>query len=402
MTRILVDDKTKPNNSNVKVAQSLSRCGMNIRVWVSYVISAAIQKDCSEAFQGPLPGTRANAGALSLLTESTPADWGPDLVTFPSAYEALVWITQKFQGGHNREVNREWLRQLQTVKMDREQTLEQYLSAKWTLYSNLVGNNSTIDERDLHKAVVDCLPVELAGGSSGLYSQCVGKSRDEILAILRGHAFGLGFNDQIPRPAPKANHVRPDTPAAQSKSPRRSSRVRCWECGENGHVRAQCSKWTASNGPTAPAPSRPLQLVADRNSEPCVSLNVLQPLPGSPSSEDWIIDTGATVHVVNDITLLQNQTVFAEPLPLQLATAGSKGGIVATGSVCILTPEGRPLWLHNVQCVPDATANLFSVNASERDGIDLIPGQKGHYVGVSGPGDWECRVVREGGLFVLK
>ena len=178
MTRILVDDKTKPNNSNVKVAQSLSRCGMNIRLWVSYVISAAIQKDCSEAFQGPLPGTRANAAALSLLTESTPADWGPDLVTFPSAYEALVWITQKFQGGHNREVNREWLRQLQTVKMDREQTLEQYLSAKWTLYSNLVGNNSTIDERDLHKAVVDCLAVELATGSSGLYSQCVGKSRD--------------------------------------------------------------------------------------------------------------------------------------------------------------------------------------------------------------------------------
>ena len=144
---------------------------------------------------------------------------------------------------------------------------------------------------------MDCLPTELAAGSSGLYSQCVGKSRDDILAVLRGHAFGLGFNDQIPRPIPKANHVKPDTPAVQSKSPERSPKLRCWECGEHGHVRAQCSKWTASNGPTAPAPSRPPQLVANRNSEPCVSLNVLQPLPGSPSSEEWIIDTGATVHV---------------------------------------------------------------------------------------------------------
>jgi hypothetical protein len=39
-------------------------------------------------------------------------------------------------------------------------------------------------------------------------------------------------------------------------------------------------------------------------------------------SEEWLIDSGASVHNVNDYTLLQNPTVYSEPRPLQLATDG--------------------------------------------------------------------------------
>ena len=110
MTALLVNDETKPNNSNVKVAQPLQRSGNNVRVWVSHVINAGIMKECQEAFQKPMPGTKANAAALSLLTSSTPEDWGSAIVSQPSAYDALIWITTKFQGGYNREINKEWLR----------------------------------------------------------------------------------------------------------------------------------------------------------------------------------------------------------------------------------------------------------------------------------------------------
>ena len=151
MTALLDSDQTKPNNSNVKVAQPLQRNGSNTHVWVSHVINAAIMKECQEAFQNPLPGTRANAAALYLLTSSTPEDWGPAIVSQPSAYHALVWITTKFQGGHNMEINEEWLRQLQTVRMTRDETLDEYVQAKWTLYENLVGNCAPVNRKVLNK-----------------------------------------------------------------------------------------------------------------------------------------------------------------------------------------------------------------------------------------------------------
>jgi len=407
MTALLDSDQTKPNNSNVKVAQPLQRNGSNTHVWVSHVINAAIMKECQEAFQNPLPGTRANAAALYLLTSSTPEDWGPAIVSQPSAYHALVWITTKFQGGHNMEINEEWLRQLQTVRMTRDETLDEYVQAKWTLYENLVGNCAPVNRKVLNKAIVDCLPLELAAGSSGLYALCVHRSREEVMEILRSHAYGLNFNDQVPRPAPKGLHVgmsgKPGGSAAEPpKSPKAPPRMRCWECGEYGHVKAKCRKWETAGESTDPTISRPPEPTRRTGDVPYVSLNVLQTLAGCPSCEEWIVDTGATVHVVNDVSILQNPTLYSEPMPLQLATEGGKGGIVASGSVCLLNSEGKPLWLHNVQCVPDATVNLFSVNASERDGVELVTGHKGHYVGIMGPTDWECRVARESGLFVLK
>jgi hypothetical protein len=93
------------------------------------------------------------------------------------------------------------------------------------------------------------------------------------------------------------------------------------------------------------------------NKTPLVTHNVFSSYDTSSCSEDWLIDSGASVHLVNDISLLQNTTVYAEPRALQLATSGAKGGIVAAGSVCLLSSEGRPVWLHNVQCVPEASTN---------------------------------------------
>ena len=102
-------------------------------------------------------------------------------------------------------------------------------------------------------------------------------------------------------------------------------------------------------------------------------------------AEEWLIDSGASVHLVNDVSILQNMTVFSEPRPLQLATEGARGSIVASGSVCLLNQEGKPVWLHNVQCVPEASSKLL-----------------GAYVRVEGADGWMCRVQEEHGLYNLK
>jgi hypothetical protein len=109
------------------------------------------------------------------------------------------------------------------------------------------------------------------------------------------------------------------------------------------------------------------------------------------------------VHIVNDYTLLQNPTVYSEPRPLQLATEGVQSAITATGSVCIINSEGKPLWLHNVQYVADANTNLISLSSGIRDGVKFIPREDtGAYCAMQGPADWECRLHEKHGLYFLR
>jgi transposase InsO family protein len=139
------------------------------------------------------------------------------------------------------------------------------------------------------------------------------------------------------------------------------------------------------------------------NVEAKVALNICEHRDAVGQSEEWLIDSGASVHIVNDYTLLQNPTVYKEPRPLQLATEGVQSAITATGSVCIVNSEGKPLWLHNVQYVANANTNLISVSSGIRDGIKFIPREDtGAYCAMQGPADWECRLHEKHGLYFLR
>jgi hypothetical protein len=99
--------------------------------------------------------------------------------------------------------------------------------------------------------------------------------------------------------------------------------------------------------------------------------------------------------------LLHYPTVHARPIPLHLATSDATGGIVATGSVCLLSSKNVPLWLHHVQCVPSATFNILSVSAALRDGAVFSTGNVGAFIAVSGPNSWSTCVSAEKGLYFI-
>jgi hypothetical protein len=88
----------------------------------------------------------------------------------------------------------------------------------------------------------------------------------------------------------------------------------------------------------------------------------------SPTNLAWLLDSGASIHLVNNPRYLHNLVVYQSPRPLHLATRDAVGGIIAKGSVCLLDARGSQLWLHDVQCVPTATTNIISVTAAIKDG----------------------------------
>jgi hypothetical protein len=134
----------------------------------------------------------------------------------------------------------------------------------------------------------------------------------------------------------------------------------------------------------------------------CISLNVFTPTSHGAISSSWLVDSGASVHLVNDLSLLHNPVMHAQPLPLHLATSDAKGGIIASGSVCLVNARQEVMWLHNVQCVPSAHSNLLSVTGAIQDGATFLTDTAGGYTALRGPDGWSGRISRSTGLFFLE
>lgn len=64
--------------------------------------------------------------------------------------------------------------------------------------------------------------------------------------------------------------------------------------------------------------------------------------------------------------------------------------------------EGKGLWMHSVQCVPQASTNLMSVSAAIRDDASFAPQDNAAYSHVTSPNGWEYRIAEQFGLYVLK
>jgi len=401
LTQGLDDDKTQPSTATVKVSQPLQPDGLNLSTWLYDTINCGITKNCVEAFKKPMPGTKANAAAISLLTSGTPGEFHAEITACSSACEALTWVCSKFQGGYNRSINNEWLRRFTQEGMTREETLEQYVQRKVNLFRSLQANHHPLCLEDLPKYIIDGLPAEFNHGKPSLYAPCAAATPAVILQTLRLQAHGIGFNDLRPRPDPKAaKAVIPDTDSTE-KLGRGRGRPRCWECGKLGHIGKDCQKRKKEGTSGAGEACKPQKLPV-KTEVPLVTHNVLSSPRTASCTEDWLIDSGASVHLVNDVSLLQNMTAYAEPRALQLATAGANCGIIASGSVCLLNGEGKPVWLHNVQCVPEASTNLLSVSAGIRDGLTFAVNDSGAYVRVEGADGWSCGVQEMHGLYSMR
>jgi transposase InsO family protein len=138
---------------------------------------------------------------------------------------------------------------------------------------------------------------------------------------------------------------------AQARKSRGPERRRCFNCGQVGHLKRNCKK--------------PLQQDAAQSGEqaagkpPVVLIHSGQSVPDIVANNDFIFDSGATHHVVNDPCLLYN--VKASDIPDVVLGGGERHMVSLKGDVKIVSSAyGRTIILKDALCVPTLQYNLCS------------------------------------------
>ena len=137
---------------------------------------------------------------------------------------------------------------------------------------------------------------------------------------------------------------------------------KCHYCKKPGHLIADCRKKKADEARSTGAGSNPIALAA------CVKIVDHVPFDG------WVLDSGATDHITNDITDLTNIKFFKpDEAPTLTTLEGTSSPIMAQGMV-ILTrsvTSNRRIVLEDVLYSPSASVKLLSITRATQKGAQF-------------------------------
>jgi hypothetical protein len=287
----------------------------------------------------------------------------------------------------NLDINEQWLELMDNETMSNESTLEEYLARKELLARRLNANSMPITTAKLKRCILKCWPWQFKPHETSLSASTATCDIPQTLAAIRVVAQNIGFNDQVPR-APRAAVVRKPNPAGGLAS------IECYHCGELGHVKRHCPKWEGNALPkkgNVPASE-------EKKARAGMASAHLQ----SAGEGQWIVDTGATNHICNDLRLMSNVMVYDEAKPLGLAASDGQAMRKAQGNVCLSVDCGESILLTHVEYVPTATDNLLSVSAAIKDGCTFSVNDRGEYVAIRSKSDeFECGIESKGRLYFL-
>lgn len=184
---------------------------------------------------------------------------------------------------------------------------------------------------------------------------------------------------------------------AMTSRHRRKASVKCYHCNKFGHIRRNCPEIRANStqtdkrsdsfGQTVKRGTTPRQKVnqlcaiptEDCSSEDeVISLMVRHVLSASdmnnPSRGDWIVDSGATCHICNDLRQFASVNNLSKPMEVIVgdgrALKASKSGVV---ELKLLKPNGQKKLLHITDAlfVPELSYSLLSVPKATQNGATI-------------------------------
>lgn len=197
------------------------------------------------------------------------------------------------------------------------------------------------------------------------------------------------------------NGDRPDTSTAFAG---RSGKFvfKCHACGKPGHKRVNCPENVKNERPASKPEKHKKKSkahVAESGGD-VAFMTVDGDPPGGKFR--WILDSGASEHMVSDKSFLQNVRTLDTPIVINVAKSGVSLTSRVTGEMkMIANVEGKQLTctVHNVLYVPGLYANLFSVKRVAERNMEVTFGKDG--ARITRGSEVVCTASRKGRLYEL-
>lgn len=152
----------------------------------------------------------------------------------------------------------------------------------------------------------------------------------------------------------------------------------CFHCGKKGHYIKECRYRNNKFGSSSSSGKNKANVVEAENKELVAMVTAMQigmitelHMASVVVTNDWWLDSGATIHVCNNKALFKLYNVLEEHEEVLMGNHVA-AKVMGKGSVEISFTSGKKLTLVNVFHVPDLRKNLISANLLCKSGFKIV------------------------------
>lgn len=239
------------------------------------------------------------------------------------------------------------LQTLATLKLSECENMSDYVSKKINLWEKVKKAGWKIDDATVGGLLLGGLPDEYRPMIMAIENNGSTMTADSVKnVLLQDISFDVPSNEQSAMYG-KNNF---------KKSKNFKKKVKCYNCGEYGHVMKHCKK--------------PRESEKDRNSTSGERDNVLfSSLIAKGTCDEWFIDSGASAHMTMKRNILCN--IKSNSGKVTVAN-NAKMEIECSGDVHMKFKDNMNITMKNVLYVPELCTNLVSVSQMIRNGNKVV------------------------------
>ena len=115
------------------------------------------------------------------------------------------------------------------------------ITAEFSSMQDILEKVKDIND-SLHYDIGSQMSVETAHGSVHANQSVARSSKQMIEVALKGTTGQIRMNRQVTQPIWKASSNTRKIPETTGKQPLKEGELKCYECGQKGHMRPQCPK----------------------------------------------------------------------------------------------------------------------------------------------------------------
>lgn len=354
--------------SGISVGMQLSYT--NAASWFPRVEMLLRAKDCYKAIVEPTTSETKKAKALYIISRNV-GDDNLHLFT-PGGSPQEIWekLQQQFQGvSTSRKVHLSGA--LSSLKKTSDEGLEDFIT-RCSLLKLELSSAKVYDAEQFRIKFLEALKLEFPGWVLSMRTQQVLPEFDVMIDNLRSVYYDQLHSESVPSSVPGAFNT--DVQSGKSV---------CQYCHKPGHHILRCFKLrkdqereTNQRSSAGGRQGRGGRRGRGRGGQSGGTHNVsafATAVAGRASgsvqgsSEEWLLDSGSTDNMVNDVALLHNVRQISSTC--NLAANNSSVPVRAVGDVKLINHLGKDVTLRDTLFVPELNCNLISLSRADDAGL---------------------------------